>query len=255
MSLSQHDIEKIYQIKQKLLTTFKVTTSAEQKKRIKSYLAHIESILDDIERGLDVDPEKLNIFSSEFKNTEDIEENFITNYSARIEIIKLNENIKDKEMDLIYSFFIFFENNFFNIFTPKYLKLDYQFNKKRDLLFAQYDAFKILLKQYKDDLDLLSELRVKAQIEQFKKRIDQQKKYLLVKLSELIHGFRDFTLDLLNDIKYGKNGFINFDEVFEVNFENNEFNGWKMGDIIKEAEHFFNEFLDILRMPDFRRSI
>lgn len=263
MPLSQEDITKIYQIREKLLTTYKAALSQEQKNRIKIHLSKLESIIEDIENGEEINPERLNIFSADLKksseenNSIDDTYNEEVSFAALIDIVKISENSKDKEMDLIYSFFLYFENHFFNIFTPKYLKLDYQFNKKRDLLFSQFDAFRVLLKQYKDDLELLSDIKFKSQLDQYKVRVEQQKKYLLVKLSELIHGFKDFTKDLLNDVKYGKNGFINFEDVFKSNLsiDETEFEDWSMLDIIKEADRFLEEFIDILRMPDFRRNV
>jgi len=259
MSLSKKEIEKIYQMKDRLILTYKAALTEKQKIRIKSYLAKIELIIEDIERGVNIDPSELNIFSSALKNNE--EENFeeIDNlsYNLKIDKIKISEHNKDSEMDQIYSFFVYFENNFYISLGVKYLKLDYNFNKKRDLFFAHFDSFKILLNQYIDDIGLLHELRFSNQIDQYKSRYEQQKKYLLVKLSELLHELRDFTRSLLNDLKHGKNGFINPDEIFEnkLSFEKNEFEGMIMQEIIKEVNDFVEEFIEIIRMPDFRKNL
>ncbi|MBN2547036.1 MAG: hypothetical protein JXB50_14640 [Spirochaetes bacterium] len=259
MSLSKKEIEKIYQIKDRLLLTYKAASTDKQKKRIKSYLSKVELIIEDIERGVNIDPSELNIFSSALKNEEEdiIEENDEFSYNVKIDKLKISEHNKDSEMDQIFSFFVYFENNFYTSLGIKYLKLDYNFNKKRDLFFAHFDSFKILLNQYIDDLGLLHELRFSNQIDQYKSRFEQQKKYLLVKLSELLHELRDFTRSLLNDLKHGKNGFINPDEVFEnkLSFEKNEFEGMIMQDIIKEVNDFVEEFIEIIRMPDFRKNL
>ena len=47
MALSGQEIEKIYEIRDKLTLTYKVSTDEEQKKRVRTYLGKIEKIIRD----------------------------------------------------------------------------------------------------------------------------------------------------------------------------------------------------------------
>ena len=68
--------------------------------------------------------------------------------------------------------------------------------------------------------------------------------------------------DLLNEIiieyESGKNSFFNPDEVFEIQYlinenKKTEYEGSKMLDIVYEAMYFTIDYLEIVRMPDFRK--
>lgn len=258
-NMTNDEIEKIYSIKEKLLVTFKAATTKESKRRISVYLNKIDQIIKDIEEGKSVNSEELNIFSEELrkvkvsKNIPD--DDSAINYIARVETLQITDKNKDSEMDHIYSFLIYFEKNFSVPLGINYLKIDYHLTKKRDLLFAHYEAVKHLLKEYIDDVLLLQELRFNEQIEQYKSRLTQQKKYLFIKLSEFLHGLKDFFEEILNDLNKGKQSFFNHEEKYKYKFdvnEKSEFEGFEMETIIQEAYNFTNEFIGILRMPKFK---
>ena len=108
MSFSKEEIEKIYQIREKMLITYKAAVSDAQKKRISKDLAKIEKIIGHIEEGKEIEVDKLSLFSIESRNTENNvkkeEHDNRISYIAKIEILKLSDSNKDPEMNQIYSF-------------------------------------------------------------------------------------------------------------------------------------------------------
>lgn len=259
--MSHEEIEKIYNIKEKLLVTFKAASTGKQKRRISNYLSKIEKIIKDIEDGNIINHEELNIFSEELKKSRNTklkekDESKIS-YLARIENLQISDKNKDSEMDLIYSFLMYFEKNFSVPLGSNYLKIDYYLSKKRELFFAHYEAVKHLLKEYIDDILLLDELKFNEQIEQYKSRLGQQKKYLFIKLSELLHELKEFYEEILSDKNTGRKSFFNPEEKYKYKFDvddNSEFEGVDMGSIVNETYNFTNEFIEILRMPKFKIS-
>jgi hypothetical protein len=260
MAFSKDDLEKIYSIKEKLQVTFKAAGTPQQKRRISTYLTKIDDIIKDIEDGKSVDLSELNLFSEELikvKISDQSEDGERISYLAKVENLKIAESNKDSEMDLIYSFLIYFEKNFSIPLGSNYLKIDYYLSKKRDTFFAHYEGIKHLLKEYTDDLLLLSDLKFNEQIEKYKARIAQQKKYFFIRLSELLHELKEFFDDIIADLNRGRKSFFNPDEKFVYKFETEnkpEFEGEKMSLIIEEAYKFTIEFIEILRMPKFKKS-
>ncbi|MCK4799115.1 MAG: hypothetical protein KAT05_17215 [Spirochaetes bacterium] len=258
MALSKNEIEKIYGIKEKLLITYKAASSEEQKKRISIHLAKIEKIIQNIEEGKWIDTTELHIFSEELKKKEKPDKNnkpTRINYIAKVEILKIAEKNKDSEMDQIYSFIMYFEKNFSIPLGPTYLKLDYYLSRKRELFYAHYEAIKHLLKEYIDDIVLLSELKFNKQIEKYKSRLAQQKKYLFVKLSELLHELKNFLTEIITDFDTGRKSLFNPDEKYVNKFavdEKTTFEDCEMETIVREAQYFTLDFIEILRMPNFK---
>ncbi len=260
MSLSKKEIEKIYNIKDKLTITYKAATNNKQKKRIYKHLQQINKVIDDIEDGKYLDLNKLNIFSEDLNMDEiyesDLEEIRI-NYLAKVENLKISNNNKDSEMNQIYSFINYFEKNFSTPLGNNYLKLEYNLSKKRDTFFSHFEGINHLLNEYIDDINVLSELKFKEQIEQFKFRINQQKKYILVRLSEVLHEFKELISNIILDYDKGLNSIFNPNERYIYKYpktEKTDFDGIEMINILKEASYFIDDFLSILRMPDFRKK-
>jgi hypothetical protein len=258
MPLSNEEIEKIYNIKEKLLITYKASKTESSKKRIHKYISNIDRIIKDIENGKQIDPKELNIFSSELKNEKikDKQDDRIS-YVAKIENIKISETNKDAEMDLIYSFFKYFENNFAIALSGTYLKIDYYLNKKRELVFAHYENVMHLVKEYIEDLKILNELKFSDQIEQYKLRLSQEKNYLLLKMNDFLLELKEFLLEIISDLELGNKSLFNPDEKFKSKFtsENkSDFDEVEIITIIYEALYFVNDFLDIIRIPDFKKT-
>lgn len=260
MSLSKKEIEKIYNIKDKLTITYKAAANNKQKKRISKHLQQINKIIDEIEDGKLIDLNKLNIFSEDLNMDEiyesEIDDNRI-NYLAKVESLKTSHNNKDSEMNQIYSFLSYFEKNFSTPLGNNYLKLEYNFSKKRDTFFSHFEGINHLFKEYIDDINVLTELKFKEQIEQFKIRINQQKKFILVRLSEVLHEFKEIINDIILDYDKGLNSIFNPEERYIYKYpktEKTDFDGVEMINILKEALYFTDDFLNILRMPDFRKK-
>jgi|GEM_PF-1435576 len=260
MPLSKEDIERIYSMRDKLIITFKATSSETQKKRVSKNLAKIEKIIRDIESGKEIDPKELHLFSNNVKKNDDAVSNLNRmSYLAKIEVEQISENNKDAEMNQIYSFFKFFETNLITPLGDNYIKLDYHLSKRRDVLFAHFEALRHLMKEYVDDLNILTELRIQRQIETYKSRVEQQKAYLLIRLSEFLHELKELLDEIIAECESGRNSFFNPDEIFEVkylinDYSKTEYEGMKMMDIVYEALYFTIDFIEIVRMPDFRKK-
>ena len=151
---------------------------------------------------------------------------------------------------------MYFDKHFFTPLGTNYLKLEYNLDKKRGTYFTHYDNLKKLLSEYIDDLLVLNELKSKTQQEQYKLRLVHQKKHFFVKLSELLHELKDFFEEITNEYATGRKVIHNSTEKYKYKFPTNEktdFDNVEMIKIVEEALFFIKDFIEILRMPDFRK--
>jgi hypothetical protein len=257
MPIDKDDEEKIYNLREKLLIIYKAASSDNQKRRVSKDLNLIENIIKDIENGKDVDLSKLNIFSNdkkELNKKETVDDHL--NYITKVEMIKMAEDHNDSELNEIYSFYIYFERNFFIPLQDNYLKIDYQYSKRRDVIFTHHDTLMHLFEEYINDYEVLKELKIKEQINTFKNRVEQQKAYLLIKLGEFLLELKNLLTELIASYNLGKNIFYNPDESFTPKFDKdrNDFENYKMKEIVQEAIYFLDDFIEIVRIPDFKKK-
>lgn len=259
-SYEQKEREKIYKIRDQLLITYKASTNEEQKKRINSYLRQIENIIKKLESGNWVNPIKLKILSEKISNNQDlekIEEDTQESYKNKIEIKKISELNKDPEIDEIYSYFLYFENNLRSPLSLSNLKIDYSLSKIRDDFFVRYDNVLHLLEELKSDIELLAKITNKGQIEIYKERLKQQKRHLLFKISEMLNELKNFLEKVITDIEEGRKSLFNPNEKYIIKFDTSKrslFEGKTYKEIVFETYNFVNDFIDILRMPYFKNK-
>ncbi|OHD16837.1 MAG: hypothetical protein A2086_08815 [Spirochaetes bacterium GWD1_27_9] len=258
--VNNEELDKMYKIREQLRNTYKITSNKDQKDRIGLYLNQIESIIKDLESGKWINPVKLNIISEDIKKEsgdddgDDGDDDSSLKYD--VEIKKISDKFNDSEMDGLYSYFNYFENNFLPPLSQSYLRLDYNLGKKREDVFVKTDLIRLLIKQYIEDAEVLKTVTRKEQIESFRERLANRKKQLFIKIGEYLHDFEDFVDNLIGEMNLGRKNILNANEKYATIFELSRksiLEGKKFKDIITETKIFLNEFLKVLRLPDFRK--
>jgi len=272
--ISKEDNEKILALKERLRTTYKISTNAEQKKRIITHLAKIDSILKDISLGKDISEDRLaelnikkisqngenaaNITStsdnSSASDNRDYLKDDIGNFAVKY--VEIHGNTKDTEINEIYSYFLFLESVYLPPLSQIYLKMDFNFGRDRDIIFNKFDMAKHLVNSYVEDYKMLASLvGKKEQYDSYKERMKQQRQYLLVKLGEFLHEFDDFLLKVIDNMKTNKPNILNPDDIYKNDFvESKYLDGRNYRDIVKSLESYTLFFINILRIPNFKKS-
>lgn len=256
MSLSKDEIEKIYKVRDKLKLTYKSSSNKTQKKRIAETLREVEEMIKAIENGEWVNPIKITQFSKNVVNEKKSEEQVEFKFQHRVEQIKLSEVNKDVEMDKMYSYLVFFEENFLSIFKLKLCKFKHEYNKIIDDVLSQFELINKFIEEYISDIEILSTLTDKEQIQRYKERIMHQKNYILIKLNDTLFEFKNFLVEILDEHKRGYHTIlVNPDEKYYSLSRHRSFlEGYKMIRVIDELVNMINEFINILRIPKFKRS-
>ncbi len=269
LKISKEDYQKILALKDRMTTTYKVSTSQEQKKRLVSYLAKIERLLKDISSGKEIDPARLaelNIKISKPNSSNDIEhiesldddtEEYLKDDKGNfvIEYIEIPGNKRDNEINEVYSYFIFMESVYLPPISQAYLKMDFNFGKDRDIVFNKFDIVKHLFSSYVDDYKMLTSImHKKEQYDAYKERIKQQRQYLLVKLGEFLNEFNEFVLKIIDNVETNKPNILNPDDIYKNDFIDNKYlEGKSYRAIAKSLHSYIIFFISILRIPNFKR--
>ncbi|HPO50432.1 MAG TPA: hypothetical protein PLO89_08930 [Spirochaetota bacterium] len=256
MNEQTNDIEKLKKLREQIDNTYKTTTIKEQKERLSAYIREIDAVLKDIESGNWVNPVKLSIISEKAKIMDIDEDNEEIDFD--VEELEIIEGSKDVEMNTLYSYYKFFEDNFLSALNQSYLKLDYNLGKKRDDIYIKNDVMRHLIEEYSEDMKILFSISNKEQSDKYRERLSHQKKYLFIKLSEFLRFFLDFLGSLIVDLDMGRSTIFNQDErflpVYSKNSKKNVFYNRKYKDIIYSAKDFIEIFIEVLRLPDFKRK-
>ncbi|HOV15129.1 MAG TPA: hypothetical protein PK771_12645 [Spirochaetota bacterium] len=260
MNTQKEELEKLYEIRDRLKKIQQINLKQDDKDKITSYLRDTENSIKEIEAGNWINPLKINQIKENLKQFDNIIDNTTIDEDIDFDVEKIEiiPNSKDVEMNTLYSYYKYFEDNFLTALNQSYLKLDYNLGKKRDDLFVKNDMIRHLIEEYGEDMNVLTSITNKEQSDKYRERLSHQKKYLFIKLSEYLRDFLDFLNTTITDINSGRKNIFNLNEKFLPKFTRNNnknaFENLKFKDIIMKTKDFIEIFIDVLRLPDFKRK-
>ena len=190
-----------------------------KKDKISSSIKDVKNITSEMEAGNWVNPVKLKLLNDNIKEFDILATSTTTNkikdeddIDFDVEMVPIISNSKDSEMNTLYSYYKYFQENFMVALSQAYLKLDYNLGKKRDDLFVINDTISHLVEEYREDMNILTTITNKEQSDKYKERLSHQKKYLFIKLSEYLRTFLDFLNGVVVDLGEGRKNVFNANE-------------------------------------------
>lgn len=251
--MNQEDIQKINDLREKMVRTYRLATGEEQKKRLAKYIKDLDIIIGDIKAGRPVDPVKLNLFTNQgsSKSSRSSDDDDETSFADVIDVETVIASGHDYDFDQIYSFLMFFENNLSPALSASYLKLDFALAKKRDECLMSYESVKRVVDQYVSDFNQYYSSNNDNTA--MRERLRTDRRSVLVKLNDTFITIRKFFSFLVNDLNDGRNSILNKDSVFRDKFSetSNYFNGKTYEEIVRLALDFVNEMIDVIDIPRF----
>ena len=252
--MTHEDIQKINDLREKMVRTDRLATSEEQKKRLGKYIKDIDIIIGDIKAGRPVDPVKLNLFTNQGSSKSSVstaDDDDEVPFSDIIEVETVIASGRDYDFDQIYSFLTFFENHLTPALSASYLKLDFALAKKRDECLMNYESVKRVVDQYVADYN--QNYTSRNDNTAMKERLRTDRRSVLVKLNDCFISLKKFFSFLVDDLDDGRNSILNKDSVFHDKFSetHNYFNGKTYDEIVRLALDFVNEMIDVIDIPRF----
>jgi len=170
-----------------------------------------------------------------------------------IKIPPFREESRDREIDAVVSYVLFFEENYLSILSEYYIKLDFNHSTKRDTFYPRFMEMKKILKEYNYELDVLNR-------EEFNNIAHYRDKSVVYKIRQryflaldgYLKDLRNFLEILIDDYRTHGNIVLNPDDVLGFNeFEiNHRLSGLTVIESLNEIYTFTAEFIRFLGMPN-----
>ncbi len=170
-----------------------------------------------------------------------------------IAVNKVREGSKDREIDAIVSYMIFFEKNYLSILSEYYIKLDFNHSGKRDEFYPKFMEIKKIINEYNYELEVLNReeynsiafYRDKSLVHKIKHR------YLLA-LDKYFKELKSFLKILIDDNAEGGIIVLNSNDrlILDELERNRKLDGYTVMDTIIEMYDFTVEIIKFLSLPD-----
>lgn len=252
MSLTEDEKQKLYGLQKKLTMILKTSTNSGQRKRISKELDTVNSIIQDVEKGREVDAGKLRLFSSKKTGmSSEAPPDKKHGFADLIEIVNISGRSKDSEMNEIYSYVAFFEKNLMEVIEIGF-KLDYDINKAREDFIVHYNKLQRDIEEYKHDVDTFDSIINHDKTVLYQRRLREQKNTIFMKLGEVFKELRKILLTIKNS---PETLLINKNDTFNhraAAFDNSIYEEKHYIEILGICLDFIDEFKHVLRSPNFR---
>lgn len=176
---------------------------------------------------------------------------------SQVDEKRLCNECRDREMNDIYSFMIFFEEELWGIISDYQLKLDFNTAQLRDKFYMDFTRVFNLLKNHSKLLDNLSERNLsKSYYEQLNQTRLKDARGIVVSFGSFIRSLHGFTKRLIQSYKDSGGLVLNPDEPLK-NDDFSMLNRYKGVTIIQGLEiieKFCAEIIDYLKVPELKRK-
>ncbi len=245
----EEEVKKLNRVIKQYETVLLSTTDPAQRQRVAKELEKLRDYRDKILSVNVINEKELEDNISESSGLDDF--SFLKYLKSRTD----ERIVNDREVDHIYLYMKFFENDFLPFLSETKLKLDFKYSLERD---SFYHRFQELLRRL---TDLVSEIerfengKFRVDIEEeIKKRIFKMKRNLSIELDRFFKQVNKFATDLLEDVEGDALKCLNGDEV--INFDAIEgdryLEGFLVHDALEEIRKFSLEIIDYLDMPEIK---
>ncbi len=245
------ELEKKKMTLKQLEGVYRTSTNTSQRSRVSKEIEAVKESIKNL-RG------KLVIYGFEHEFGEESEETTEVkevkeSILDEIKIPPFREESRDREIDAVVSYVLFFEENYLSILSEYYVKLDFNHSIKRDTFYPRFMEMKKILKEYNYELDVLNR-------EEFNNIAHYRDKSVVYKIRQryflaldgYLKDLRNFLEILIDDYRTHGNIVLNPDDVLGFNeFEiNHRLNGLTVIDSLNEIYTFTAEFIRFLGMPN-----
>lgn len=262
MKISDDDRAKLEDLKKKLILTYKMSTKVGLKQELKKQIDEIDKIFADIDAGRFVDLSKFNIFSKSTRNNLDCEKDRrkeTLDIYEDLRPLKLCKASKDSEVDLLFSYFDYFETQFYPCLTPQNFKLRFDAGKKRDNFLLIADILKKDFENYQEDVSNAAYVRGEEQGALYEEKLNTEKHILISKVTDFFEKVLKFIEVIDKAREEGDTILLEPEKIlsYQVMNENDkaDFDGAEAQSILPKLSLFLRSFLDNIQLPNFAKNM
>ncbi len=255
-----NDPQKIQTIIRNLEGVLKTTRDDTQKRRVYKEIQHWKKELEMSSNALiDLENEEYEKSApgnhSENSHIDPLEEFEILKL---IKIIQFNHKLNNRELDEIYTFVKYFEDEYLGMLGEYHIKLDYNIAHVREGFYTKVHDIHLAIKNYAESL-LRIDNNTFDSSQKSRQKMDAQVEYrnLISKVGEFFKKLYQFIDNLIEDNQNGGNLVSNphhklkFDSKLDVS---QVLQGCTVIEGLKDLHHFLSEIMNYLNLPDLKKD-
>jgi hypothetical protein len=177
---------------------------------------------------------------SEFEFLKDVEVENISPYRDDVEINEAASIMK------------YVQDRIWGVMSDQHTKLDFSNSGERDSLYRMLDQCSRSFILFSQTIEDIQKAKTSEHINQLQLMRVKQGRVFLFALYEFLKKARKFVSNLVSDAEFGGTMILNPDEkVVYANYENYKtFENWEVIESLKYVKNFFDEALEVVKMPD-----
>jgi hypothetical protein len=250
---------KLIKLKKQYDGVLRTSRNPSQQQRVSKDLQSIENQIDHLKKQ--VSPEEFkswteNNSGSSASSPKEKKKMALEEYQSlsKVPMVSLGPGADSKDVNLLYSVLVFFEEQFFPAISDKHIKLDFTLGQERDGFYNRLENCKRNLRNLQntlEDMHLATREDQKSQLLEMKVRYSR---YFMNESATFFKGVITFWEPILEDIKEGGHRCMNPEDYIEINRKLEQpsiLDGVLVEKVIERLVILIRELIDYLRLPDF----
>ncbi|MDH4128263.1 MAG: hypothetical protein OEV44_05880 [Spirochaetota bacterium] len=247
---------RIQQIIRNLEGVLKTTSNDVQRKRVYKEIQQWKEELDKLPRNFLFDNDTIN-FDKDVKTEKS---NPLDNYELlkHIPIIKVNSEVNNRELNEIYTFTKYFEDEYLGMLSEYHIKLDFNYSHNRDIFYSQIHDVHLAIKSYADVLEKANKSNIETE-QKSRLKLTAQGEYrnVINKISDFYNKLFEFVNNLVDN--YDNHGNLISNPKSKLHFNSNVnssmvLEGCTVIEGVKDLHRFLTELLDYLNLPNIKKK-
>ena len=172
-----------------------------------------------------------------------------------VEMLNVSPYKDDIEVNEAASIMKYFQDRIWGVISDQHTKLDFSNSGERDSLYRMLDQCDRSFKLFSQTIEDIGKAKTSEHINQLQLMRVKQGRVFLFALYEFLKKARKFVASLVADAEFGGTMILNPDEkVIYAGYEKYKtFENWEVIESLKHMKDFFDEALEVIKMPDVNR--
>lgn len=167
-----------------------------------------------------------------------------------ITVLQMNKKIDDKDLNEIFTFMKFFEDEYLGMLGEYHLKLDYNQSDLRNTFYPKLHDIHNALEHYANALIKFDDEYNPVDKTRLKMMVQEEYRNLLKKVGDFLRRLSNFINDLVYDYEQSGSVIKNPHEKLRFSSGGNVLNGYTVIEGLKDLQLFLAELLDYLNIPE-----
>lgn len=252
----QSEYIKLIKLKKQYEGVLRTTRNPSQQQRVSKDVQSIEHQIDHLKKQ--VSPEEFESWEEDSSSSPAAakQNKAFEDYQnlSKVPMTSPGPGSDNKDVNMLYSVLVFFEEQFFPAISDNHIKLDFTLGQERDGFYNRLENCKRNLRNLQSTLE---DMKLATREDQKSQLLDMKVRYSRYFMNEAATFFKallNFWEPILEDIKEGGHRCMNPEDYVEINRKLEQpslLDGVLVEKVIERLVVLIKELIDYLRLPDF----